>query len=428
MPKYTVRTHDLEGQQTDIQYAIDFPRVETLELADDFLTFRAWAFATSPGPLSFVFSFDDQTQYSPNTERPDVKAFYNLDSDLCGIHIVAPLLESFQFGVAIGERVIWLAQVEFTKLQVLEGSQQYLFLDNDDNQSVDQYSGKLKIDPENMGAWGEYFDDINLWLHSNPAKFAFCLAPAKEFIFPELYPIQRLGITPTDQFVSEFGGKAAVINPIELLSGQKNLTYTQSDTHWTDFGAQIVAASICSELQIGFQPTNFDYKIKHFTGDLGIKFNPQRSEYGLFADTTSLASLTYDNCIPVRGNVICISNPLAALNETCLIFGSSSAESVAKQLSSTFRRVVRVFSGAEIDYNIVAQEQPTCIVILFSSRFLIRAPSPNFSIGSEILRKVECMSAHEITQLKHGLLTSTATPADHYYVALLENLLAMTHP
>ena len=428
MPRYTVRTHHLEGQQTDIQYAIDFPRVETLELADDFLTFRAWAFAPSTSPLSFVFSFDDQTQYLPNTERPDVRDFYNLDSALCGIHIVAPILESFRFGVIIGERLIWLAQVEFTKLQVLEGSHQYLFLDNDDNQSVDQYSGKLKIDPENMGAWREYFNDINLWLHSNPAKFVFCLAPAKEFIFPEFYPIQRLGITPTDQFVSEFGGKAAVINPIELLSRQKNLTYMQSDTHWTDFGAQLVAASICSELKIGFQPTNFDYKIKQFTGDLGIKFNPQRTEYGLFADTTSLASLTYDNCIPVRGNVISISNPLAALNETCLIFGSSSAESVAKQLSSTFTRVVRVFSGADIDYSIVALEQPTCIIILFSTRFLIRAPSTNFNIGSEILRKVECMSAHEVAELKHGLLTSTGTPADHYYVALLENLLAMTNP
>ncbi|MGA3682236.1 hypothetical protein [Pseudomonas graminis] len=428
MPKYTVRTHELASEQTGIQYAIDFPRVETLELADDFLSFRAWAFSAAPDPLCFVFSFDDQMRYVPNTERPDVKSFYDLYSDLCGIHLVIPLLETFSFGVSVGERIIWLAQVELTKLQVLEGSHQYLFLDNDDNQSVDQYSGKLKIDTENMYAWSQYFHDINAWVASHPAKFIFCLAPAKEFIFPEYYPVQRLSITPVDQFISAFDGEAIIINPIELLGSQKNLTYTQSDTHWTDFGAQLVAASICRELQLEFRPANFDYRIEHFTGDLGIKFNPQRTEYGLFADTTSLASLTYDNCIPVRGNVLCISNPLAARNETCLIFGSSSAESIAKQLSNTFTRVVRVFSGAEIDYEIVAQEQPTCIVILFSSRFLIRAPSANFSIASEILRKLEEMSAQEIAELKSGLLASTKTQADNYYAALLSNLLAMTHP
>lgn len=424
MPKYTIRTHPTAADLKGLRYAIDFPRVETLELADDnFFSFRAWAFSADSKPLSFVFSFDEKTAITPNTLRPDVKSVYNVAPSLCGLHVVIPVFTNFEFGVICEGSTIWLAQIELTRLQVLEGHDEYLFLDNDDNRSVDQYSGKVTIDSENLAAWSQYFDDVGARLASTATKFAFCLAPAKEFIFPDLYPVRRVGMTPQDQFVSAFSERAKLINPMELLYAQRNLTFSKNDTHWTDFGASLVAEEICNRLEIDFQSPDFGYQIHNFTGDLGIKFNPQRTEYCFFADVSCLSSLTYDNCIPVRGNIISISNPMASRNETCLIFGSSSSESIAKQLTNTFTRVVRVFSGAEIDFDIIEHEKPSCVLVIFASRFLVRAPSKDFNIVIEILRKLEAMSREQQSQLRSALSSAPVNKVDNYYATILSSLL-----
>ncbi|NIF29804.1 hypothetical protein F3J44_25990 [Pantoea sp. Tr-811] len=427
MTKLTARIHSKKFDKSAFKFSIDFPRTETFEVADaSFLPFRAWAFATDSAPLQFVFDFNPDQHVAPNTTRTDVKSFYPEAPTLCGINIILPMRHSFQFGVIHNNAVTWLASVELTPLSVLEGHNGYLFLDNDDNESIAQYTGRHCIDKTNIDAWRDYFIEIRRKLDTNRIKFGFCIAPAKEYVYPDAYPNRRLGLTPYDQFTSEFQSHSTIIDPLEKLSSERHLTYSKNDTHWTDFGAQVVAELICDRLNITYLRANFPYLLTQTTGDLGIKFNPQKTEHLYVVDRTKLACQPFNNLIPVRGNIIVLTNPCAAKDETCLIFGSSSSESVAIQLTATFSRVVRVFSGADIDWNIVDQESPSCILVVFASRFLIRAPRPDFRIESEIIRKLRTCSPAELSSILSLTESHWRDSKNQYYLSQLSYLLDHT--
>lgn len=422
MSKYTVRIHAHPVTTPGIAYSVDTPREETIDFHDtDFLPLRAWAFSSDGVPLQFIFSFAPDKPLPPNTERPDVNSLYSEADILCGLCTIIPFEASFAIGVIKENVHIWLATIELTQVQVLEGSDGYLFLDNDDNESVDQYSGKRRIDPENMVAWAQYFQAVNNRSDSNLSTFAFCIAPAKEYVFPELYPVFNSRMTPYDQFKETFSRMTTMIDPIKGLFQHRHLAYSKNDTHWTDFGAFITAQLICARLGIAFTPPNIIYIPRVTTGDLGIKYNPQKLEYSFFADFTHSGIARFDNTIPVRGNIITLNNPNAAINSTCLIFGSSSSESVAIQLTGVFSRVVRVFSGADIDLDIIEHEKPSHILVILASRFLVKAPTLDFTIQSEIRRKLECLTPNEAQSSVSQTIKSISHGLDEYYLSMLES-------
>lgn len=422
MTQHTVRHYAHPATYPGITYSIDTPREETIDFHDaDFLPIRAWAFSSDGVPLQFIFSFSPDKPLPPNTERPDVNSLYSEADIVCGLCALIPFEASFDIGVLKGDVQIWLATIELTQVQVLEGSNGYLFLDNDDNESVDQYSGKRRIDPDNMAAWADYFHALNKRPDAHLSSFAFCIAPAKEYVFPELYPVFNSRMTPYDQFKETFSRMTTMIDPIKSLFQHKHLAYSKNDTHWTDFGAFITAQIICARLGIPFTPANLIYVPRVTTGDLGIKYNPQKLEYSFFVDFTHSGISRFDNTIPVRGNILTFNNPKASVDATCLIFGSSSSESVAIQLCGVFSRVVRVFSGADIDLDIIEHEKPSHIIVILASRFLVRAPTVDFSIRSEIQRKLECLTPHEAQDAITQTIKSISHGLDEHYLSMLES-------
>ncbi|MBH3345532.1 hypothetical protein I5O09_17465 [Pseudomonas parafulva] len=421
MPRFTARIHHEPYDQTEHFFAIDFPKVETFDIVDlDFLAFRAWAFSLSSDSVEYVFSFDESRIYTANTTRLDVRSHFPRAPIICGLHMIIPFHKIFKVGIISQGRPVWLATVELAPLMVLEGSNGYLFLDNDDNQSVDQYSGKLPIDSEHLANWENYFKEIKTRLTDQ--SFVFCLAPAKEYVFADHYPVPRAGLTPHDQFVHAFDKYVKIINPLELLHRDRHLTYSKNDTHWTDYGANIVAQEICNSLDVVYRDPQFSYTVTTVTGDLGIKFNPQRTEPLFTANISHLNESCFDNQIPVRGNVLAFTNTHASIDETCLIFGSSSSASIAVQLTSTFKRVVRIFSGADIDYDLIQHENPRYIVIVFASRFLVRAPAADFSLGVEILRKLNVMNTSDLERVKQHNNRYSHHLKNSHYSALVQTL------
>lgn len=424
MAKYTIRVHHEPTNTGDYKFAIDFPRVETMELADgQFIPFRAWAFPRNPEAYHYIFDFEPNCPMTPNTQRPDVKSHYPEAPLICGLNTIIPFSHSFKFGVINNKGTTWLATIELATLPVLEGNLGYLFLSNDDNQSIAQYSGDKTIDSTNMTSWKNYFEEIKANLATGNIKFAFCIAPAKEFIFPDIYPIQRLSLTPQDQFIETFNSLVTIINPIKILYPERHLTYSKNDTHWTDFGAHLVAQNICERLAVSYQSPDLSYNLKITTGDLGIKYNPQRTEHCFFADRSKCHKTAYDNGIPVRGNVLIFKNTNATRQETCLIFGSSSSESIALQLTGIYSRVVRIFSGADIDWEIVNEEKPSCLLVIFASRFLVKAPTPNFSIDMEILRKLQTLNLKDLSLIRTQTESLLIDTRDKFYQDKIGRLL-----
>jgi hypothetical protein len=424
MSKYTVRVFDL-NTSGGYSYSIDSPTVSTIELGEEvFIAFRCWVLSKYPDPFELVFSHIHGCRYKTNVNRQDVvDAFPNAQLQ-CGLDCVVPLQDEFEFGVLQGKDYCPLAKLSFEKLMVLEGSSGYLFLDNDDNGSVDQFLGNKSISDEDIAGWKHSFNKLEHESTERDFSYVFCIAPAKEYVLTEHYPFLRSNVSPQDQFLLEFGRCHNILNPIQELALQKNLSYSKNDTHWTDYGASLVSELICNYFNVPYIAPPFEYRPEVVCGDLGIKYNPQRIEVCFVAKKEKPELNFFDNAIEVRGNILVIENEKAEKDETCLIFGSSSSESVAKYLSFTFRRVVRIFSGADIDYDIIRHERPAFVVIIFASRFLIRAPEKEFYLCDEIARKLEMLSPDKRLDLLSENDFSNSSGKNAYYQYLLNDALS----
>jgi len=423
MSKYTVRIFD-QNNSNDYSYSIDSPAVSTIELGEEvFIVFRCWVFSKYPDPFELVFSHIPDCYYKTNVNRQDVVDAFPDAQLKCGLDCVVPIRDEFDFGVLRGKDYYPLAKLSFEKLMVLEGSSGYLFLDNDDNCSVDQFLGNKSISGEDIGGWKHSFNKLEHESNEEDFSYVFCIAPSKEYVLTEYYPYLRSNASAQDQFLLEFGRCHNILNPIPELAFQKNFSYSKNDTHWTDYGASLVAELICNYFNVPYVTPPFEYRPEVVYGDLGIKYNPQRAEVCFVAKKEKPELSFHDNAIEVRGNVLVIENEKAEKDQTCLIFGSSSSESVAKYLSFTFRRVVRVFSGADVDYDIIRHEKPAFVVIVFATRFLVRAPEEKFDIRNEICRKLEILPFEKRLELIRKNDFANASGKNAYYQRLLNDAL-----
>ncbi|MEA9439017.1 hypothetical protein VCX44_25400 [Aeromonas caviae] len=68
--------------------------------------------------------------------------------------------------------------------------------------------------------------------------------------------------------------------------------------------------------------------------------------------------------------------------------------------------VVYVLSGASIDDEIVAHEQPDLVICEITTRFLVQAPESNYSVSHDCKRKILTLSALERANYLHSLQAS----------------------
>src|SRR5690606_21079358 len=127
-----------------------------------------------------------------------------------------------------------------------------------------------------------------------------------------------------------------------------------------------------------------------------------------------------DSNVSVRGNIVIYENVESKNKKTLLIFGDSFSIDIANFLSHSFSRVVRVFSGADLDWGSIEFEKPDHVLIELTSRFLVRAPNLNFSIIEEMKAKynaltTDSLDAH-IKKLEDG-----RSPANEYYICACLN-------
>jgi len=308
---------------------------------------------------------------------------------MCGFSYAITTLETFYFGVTIDETDYIVATISISSAQkVLVGHDGYLFLDHDTNQSKDQFLGLKTIKPNDLKIWENYFKNTKYHMTEKGIEFIFCLAPAKENVLESYYPFKKSDKTPIEQLLSINND---IIYPLELLKDIGDSSYSKIDTHWSDFAALQVAEYLDNKLTGNNSKSNelrYPFYIQQVSGDLGIKTTPKKSQAILKADFSEIyKKIIYDNKINNRGWVRVFQNDLSMHDDTIVFFGDSYSINMLPYFVNKYKRVVHIFSGASIDYDVIEHEKPTKVIIEIASRFIITPPKENFCFTSEISRK-----------------------------------------
>ncbi|WP_313642133.1 hypothetical protein, partial [Paenibacillus sp.] len=206
------------GSNPSIRIALDSPRSGSdYSKGQQYISLAGWAYRYDGDPVSLVVSHMPGVVFRPNRNRADVVKLIN-DAPLeCGFRFPIDGSPEFKIGVACEDGVDWLYLVRSEQVKAVVGRGGHLFLANDANSSEEQFAGRMLISESELVKWDRYFNFLNEWSEKSGNNYTFMVAPAKEYIYPDLYHVSKGRVTPFEQFISRFVGKANILNPeVEL--------------------------------------------------------------------------------------------------------------------------------------------------------------------------------------------------------------------
>lgn len=389
----------LQHGVANLMFSIDSPRTEDVTLfTSSMLKLSGWALYNNRSVDVAIKHHSVEEVFKCERVRNDVLKNLNIEADArCGFFIPITFSGSFDVGFVINNTVVWGARVDIRPAEKVQfGKSGHLFLDNDHNKSVAQFTGHELISDDNISSWKKYFLKLNEYTSSCNSKHLFTLAPAKELVLPQYYPHKKSDITPVEQFLIHFHDEN-IIYPKDALSDAGDSTYSKHDTHWTDFGAGVATNYILSRIGISLNdPFPFPYRFIKSIGDLGIKISKTTIQEIMKADFSSARShKIFDNKINNRGLIQVYHNPTSAIEKSVVVFGDSFSHNMIPYFVNAFSRVVFVLSGANVDYDILNNERPDFVICELTTRFLVQAPESNYSVSSDCKRKILIMSSSE---------------------------------
>ena len=427
-------------------WALDFPAHERLvDFGQALLKIQGWvlwsdSLKRAPELIVAVNGVTVHTQ-AFNTKRPDVvervlhEQAENHAQLCCGFiaQIAAEKLASgFQVGVRADGVDTWLAQVDFTEpMKVLEGSEGWLFLDNDSNHSVDQYIGQRLLGAEELNSWREYLSAVQVLAQRTNMRHALVIAPSKEEVLPHRYPFNRAQTTVLDQVCALAKPEWNVVNAAPVLAAYKSpeACFKQTDTHWTDRGAMLAVMAVLEHLDLDTRKaeslfTTDVYELRREVGDLGCKMLPARSAQTEFLQAPMPEQdAVFDNGLPNIGRTLVFENETAIFPLRVVVFGASSSYPMLKYLKRLFARLVFVHSAAQIDVDVINHEKPDVLLLQSNGRFLIQPPHLNFSLADAVIRKTGELSAAARSKLLGRISESDAHLKTSIYFKMLSDAL-----
>lgn len=282
-----------------------------------------------------------------------------------------------------------------TGAQALHGRMGQLFLSQDTNDSVTQFTRPGSLSDVSVRSWTDVFSRFPGWksdfgLH----RISLLIAPAKEEILRDYYPFPRASGTVFDDFMKRFKDEPVIMPRWELWNA-RTLSFAETGTHWTDFGATVAAQTVLKrwELPVDGMPSAFTVKQK--IGDLGHKLHPASSNFELCFSEKMSERLVFDNGIHNHGCVHIYRNPAAPIGGKLLIFGDSFGTNLAAAMSYAFREVVYTYQPAGVDPALVAMLAPTHMLLQITQRFVHGAQMTNHSIFEKGRSKIAKMSETE---------------------------------
>jgi hypothetical protein len=281
--------------------------------------------------------------------------------------------------------------------KVLRGKNGRLFLDNDTNHALRQFTGDLLFTDRQLSDWRLLLEDRIAWVGTRGIPYFFLVPPNAYTVYPEdlpdgicagpMRPVQQL-----IQHLEEAGSRAHVIYPLdEIVAAKPNPDlYQKTDTHWSAYAAYIAYRSLAREIvprvPMHVVPEHdVAYQEQLLMGDLGYKVEPKEKSVLMTAIVRQppVRSVS-DNRVLNTGMKI-VTECSEAPPLTCILLGDSFAAMLFPFLGSSFRRFVFAHTP-NLDYELVRQERPDVVISVLNERFLMTVP---VDIGARTTREFE---------------------------------------
>ncbi|MBR9897464.1 MAG: hypothetical protein GYB16_13985 [Gammaproteobacteria bacterium] len=409
MAVYSIITQRVESTTSKApRWHLDYPcndqSVEGVELIRDGLLFQGWLLNAEKSLASLVILNGDEVYPIPiNRARPDVVSRVlkqepeNHDLLYCGFSERIKLKRS-KFTLCLIQNGTFTELMNGDvegKFQILEGKEGWLFLDNDTNKSIEQYTGKLKLSRTAQTEWKEYLASLDNFSRSSGIPVCLLVAPSKEMVYQEYYPYSFSKKAPIQKLIELIPESLNFILPIEELRNLEQRSFRVCDTHWTLHGARLAAQLVACKLSSRSVDeidvfSNDVYKNRVVSGDLGSKlYPPQRHEEDSLSNFNYRRCVVFDNNVDNFGRIIVMYHKYAVFNETLLVFGSSSSYTMFHYLCRLYTSVVFIHTAGNLDHKIIDVVKPDCICVQTNARFVVKAPKFNDSVMNYIKQKKE---------------------------------------
>jgi alginate O-acetyltransferase complex protein AlgJ len=268
--------------------------------------------------------------------------------------------------------------------KVVEGLEGRLFLANDANRVLDQHSGRLRFDEDQLRQWRALLETRTAWLERRWSHHFFLIAPNAHSVYADMLPagVPSAPERPVHQLLGHLRDNesyARIVYPLDELIASDELVYPKTGTHWSELGASVACQTLVEEIRRaipvdGPSPDAFEFVALPFNGDLGAKMTPPRTSMFVRADArTPRARLVADNRVRNNGRRVVYEWDSGDAGPQCLVYGDSFAMRVLPFLAESFARLTFVHM-VNLDFDLVRALAPDVVVKVMSERFLIHVP------------------------------------------------------
>lgn len=312
--------------------------------------------------------------------------------------------------------------------KVLRGTDNWLFLQNDANDSVGQYTGKVTLSPSAAEDWLEFFRTILAARAEFGFSFVQLFAPAKESVYEEFYPLRgnRAAIRPIDSVLALVPPEIPFCYPVQELRPRPGRphAYDKGDHHWNGVGGAIGA--ITALRMVGCElpdPATLGYREVATFGDLDSKISATPLGTRLYAPRNKDVTLAFDSMIENHGRVVVYINPKAP-KRSLMILGDSFSNYIQPMLATCFQRIVRVH-GHGLDRQIIGIERPDYLIFQMAERFVVRAPPTITTVSLiQIMRRKLTRMREEDRQKVHAAIAAGLAGPESAWARFLSTALA----
>lgn len=298
--------------------------------------------------------------------------------------------------------------------KVTFGKNGWLFLDYDANNVMAQHRGDFPLTPDKLERWSKTWDQR--WEVFGGHVY-FLLSPDPQAIYPENLPFTQAETRPVQQLLATLNSRPIgeqVVYPAAELIAEKARSYlpiyTETDTHWTSYGAFIAYQALMKKITVKhpniriLSEKDLEFTIQERVGDLGNKTLPMQSSRFVKCRVRIRQSReTFNNGIQVRGSFQINQNSDHSL-ASCVVFGTSYSYPMIAMLRESFSTLVFCHRAA-VEMDIVNKVKPDIVLFEMAERFINGVPmdasAPKHS--AIVVDKLKAMSTEERLDLAFKL-------------------------